>query len=151
MNYNIRISKDFGLWEFLTTTHKDLYQINREMLTNDYLCNIIQMTHCLIQPIRDMLKVPMLITSGFRCQILNKRISKYISSRHTIGLAIDFIPKGVDIDEYYKKLVKILKMYNLPFHKCILENVNGKKWIHLSFNKFLIGEIPQRRTLKIGE
>lgn len=151
MNYNIQISKNFALWEFLTTTHKDLYQINREMLTSDYLCNVIQMIHSLLQPIRTILNTPMIITSGFRCQSLNSKISKYPNSRHTMGLAIDFKPKRVSIDLYYNKLVQTLEMYNFPFHKCILENVNGKKWIHLSFYKFLIGESPLKRTLKIGE
>lgn len=48
-----------------------------------------------LQVLRDVLKVPMTITSGHRSEAHNKAIGGEKSSRHVIGLAADFKAQGI--------------------------------------------------------
>ena len=83
--------------------------------------------HCL-QPIRDLIKKPMNITSGFRCQKVNFFAGGAINSQHLTGQAADFVIKGMTP----KEIVKIIEKSNIEYDQLINEY---DKWVHISFHK----------------
>ena len=60
----------------------------------DCMLNLI--VYCL-QPLRDKLQKPMIITSGFRNQKVNDLVGGVLTSQHTKGQAVDFIVKIYDL------------------------------------------------------
>jgi len=80
------------------------------------------------EQVRAFLKVPMIITSGYRCKELNKAIGGSETSQHIKVEAIDFIPRKISIEEAYDLLSKSLLLYG----QLIIEKSKEKKWIHIS-------------------
>ena len=91
----------------------------------DNMLNLI--VYCL-QPIRDYLNKPMIITSGFRCPQLNKLVGGVSNSQHLEGKAADFIIKG----ETVAGIIFKIQTSNLEYDQLINEY---DKWVHISFNK----------------
>ena len=83
---------------------------------------------CCLQPIRDYLGKPMIITSGFRCPQLNKLVGGVSNSQHLEGKAADFIIKG----ETVAGIIFKIQTSNLEYDQLINEY---DKWVHISFNK----------------
>lgn len=85
-----------------------------------------------IQKIRDLIGCPIKITSGYRCESLNKLVGGKPNSLHTQALAIDFIPISKPITEIYNMIANS----DIPFDKLILErNSKGSVWIHCQFTR----------------
>ena len=91
----------------------------------DNLLNLI--VYCL-QPIREKINKPMIITSGFRSDKLNQKLSGVNNSQHKHGQAADFKVIGMTPDE----IIKIIQNSNIEFDQLINEY---DKWVHISFNK----------------
>lgn len=83
-----------------------------------------------IQKVRELLGVPMVVNSWFRCERLNKAVGGSSTSAHKQCLAVDFVPVGMNIAEAYNKIAKS----NIIFDQLILErNKSGSVWIHIGF------------------
>lgn len=83
--------------------------------------------YCL-QPIRDKLGKPMIITSGYRCQALNKKVGGVATSQHTKGQAVDFYVNGMTMQQ----VVDFIKKSGVEFDQLINEY---NRWVHISFVK----------------
>ena len=96
-----------------------------------------------LEDVRSILRCPMLISSGFRCHVLNDHLGSKRTSQHTTGNAVDFIapsfgnPRSV-VEEIIKHTSKI------NYDQVILE---FGRWIHLSFVK----ENPRNNALIINK
>lgn len=96
---------------------------------------LLLLAYYLLQPIRNV-HGTVHVTSGFRSQAVHEAIQKTqgaptsSTSQHLLGEAVDFIPEG-EIEKVYEWCKK-----NLIFGQLILENHNGKKWIHISLPRF---------------
>lgn len=83
-----------------------------------------------MQPLRDAMRRPIVITSGYRTPDLNAAIGGAINSQHMKGEAIDFVdPKGNLAQMFY--YIKD----NLPYDQLIWEAGNDEQpqWIHVSY------------------
>lgn len=92
------------------------------------LDNLLELTFYCLQPIRDLIKKPMIITSGFRNQQVNFLAGGALNSQHKEGKAADFIIKEMTP----KEIVEIIKNSNIEYDQLINE---FDKWVHISFNK----------------
>lgn len=90
-----------------------------------YMLELIK--YCL-QPIRDKLGKPMIITSGYRCKELNKKVGGVSTSQHCKGQAVDFYVKDMTIQQ----VVDFIKKSGVEFDQLINEY---NKWVHISFVK----------------
>lgn len=90
-----------------------------------YMLELIK--YCL-QPIRDKLGKPMIITSGYRCKSLNKKVGGVPTSQHCKGQAVDFHVKDMTIQQ----VVDFIKKSGVEFDQLINEY---NKWVHISFVK----------------
>lgn len=86
----MRLSKNFKLEEFLVSkTYPEL--IVAIHIPPQYKWNLFKLAKIHLQNIRDFIKLPMHITSGFRTRALNKQINGASASQHLFGEAADFV------------------------------------------------------------
>lgn|ERR1700679_1600074 len=110
--------------------------------------NHVQSAHlyCLIvhllDPIREFVGHPILVTSGFRCPELNKLVGGKPQSQHLLGQAADIVCAELNSDLLYEEILKS----DIEFDQLILENVGGKKWVHVSYHQ----NNNRKQAFKIG-
>lgn len=91
--------------------------------------NLNQLIIAVLQPLRVWYGKPIYVTSGYRCEELNKAVGGAKYSGHLYGYAADIT---VNNAEENRKLFDYIINY-LSFDKCIDEH-NGQ-WVHVSFRK----------------
>ena len=122
----MKLTSHFSLEELTTTNNKALASKNlKEAKANLTLMEDLAL---FAEQVRAFINVPMVITSGFRCEELNKAVGGVKTSQHRFFRAIDFIPKGMDLDECFSRL----KMSNLVYGQLIKEHSGSSAWIHVS-------------------
>lgn len=91
--------------------------------------NIILLVDHVLDPIREHVGLPVIITSGFRCPALNELVGGKGSSQHLTGQAADFTILGMMVREY--KELAYWCADNLDFDQLIV--YPGRKFIHVSY------------------
>ena len=104
--------------------------------------NLVALVDNILDPLREVYGNPIIITSGFRCEELNRLVGGSKTSHHRTGQAAD-IRTIVDTPEENKKLYDLIIKLNLPFDQLI--NEYNFDWVHVSYT-------PRNRKqiLKIG-
>lgn len=92
------------------------------------LDNMLDLIYFCLQPIRDKIGKPMIITSGYRCQQVNKLVGGAVNSQHTKGQAADFTIKGMTPAQ----IIFQISVMGIEYDQLINEY---DKWVHISFNK----------------
>ena len=95
---------------------------------SDSLDNMLELIVNCLQPIRDKLDKPMIITSGYRNSQVNTLVGGVAASQHTKGQAADFKVSGYTPSE----LVKLIQTYGTDYDQLINEY---DKWVHISYVK----------------
>lgn len=123
----MKLTNHFSFEEITNTSNTELLSLNRRraMLILDHVYKLALFA----EQVRAFLDVPMIITSGFRCQELNEVVGGSSTSQHTRAEAIDFIPgKFMTVEEAYDKIKKSRLIYG----QLIIERSKGKEWVHVS-------------------
>jgi len=81
-----------------------------------------------LEPIRALVGKPVRVTSGYRCQKLNKQVGGAQTSQHQKGEAADIHVDGLKTQELFDMIVAS----NIPFDQIIQE---FDQWVHISFSK----------------
>lgn len=89
--------------------------------------NLLNLIFYCLQPIRDKLKKPMIITSGYRNMKVNFLAGGAINSGHLKGTCADFVVKGMSIEQIYQ----FIKKSGIKYTQLIQEK---GKWIHIQYN-----------------
>ena len=120
----MQITKNFSVDEFLTssTAARLGYMFTIDRYERE---NIERLVRTVLQPARDALGVPLVITSGYRPAWLNHAIKGAKDSRHMYGCAADFKTPGVPLAHAFD----IIKDLQLPIDQLILEDPPAG-WIH---------------------
>ena len=85
----------------------------------------------MLERIRSAVNVPVIVTSGYRCQRLNQAVGGVTSSDHTQGHAADIVaPKFGTATELARLLAPLVSV--LGIGQLILEGIKGKTWVHVS-------------------
>lgn len=125
----MKLSPHFLLSELLTTDHTE-YKLLQELGVEPYITNLQILCNYILEPIRNYYKVPVTVTSGFRCKELNDKIGGSKTSQHNFGEAADFIVKGKTVDEVFND-IKDGKI-DICYRQLIKEIIKGKEWNHIS-------------------
>lgn len=122
------MTEHFTFEELTSTGHMELETSNRES-AKGYMKQLRYVAGAL-EEVREVLGVPLRVTSGFRNNALNKLVGGSPTSGHTKGLCADVIPKGMDVLEAHNKIINN-KDKCPSLKKCILEMVRGSEWLHI--------------------
>ena len=101
--------------------------------------NLTALIEKVLDPLREAYGRPIIVTSGYRCEQLNKLVGGSASSQHKKGEAAD-IKTIEDTPEENRKLYDLIIKLKLPFDQLI--NEHGFDWIHVSYG-------PRHRRQKL--
>jgi hypothetical protein len=124
----MNLSRHVTIQEFSyspTAIKKGIHNVMNSIQVN----NAIQLCENVFEPIRKHLNAPIKITSGFRCEQLNKLIGGAYGSQHTKGEAFD-----LDITD--RKVFDWI-VDNIEVDQAIFEygDDNNANWFHISYRK----------------
>jgi putative chitinase len=80
-----------------------------------------------LEAVRELLKTPIFITSGYRCLKLNRAINSKDTSAHVLGYAADFKSPAFASP---KKITAAIKNSGIKYDQLICEG----NWVHISFD-----------------
>lgn len=135
----IFLSRDFLLSEFLDS---QIATRAGHVLdpAPDAIANLKRLCLDVLQPFRDSIKRPVVISSGYRDAWLNTRTGGEPDSAHLSGRAADFNVLNMEPEN----AVRILRLLAaLPYDKVILEY---NRWVHVQVAKE--GKRPRRLCLE---
>lgn len=121
MNLNFTISELIHSDEAVKNKINNMPDINS-------LDNLLELVVLCLQPIRDKLKKPMIITSGYRNAQVNKLVGGVSNSMHQYGQACDFKVSGMTPAQ----IVEFIKKSGVEYDQVINEY---DKWVHISYVK----------------
>jgi uncharacterized protein YcbK (DUF882 family) len=123
MNLNFTISE---LVASDTATRNNI----KNVPDNAELDNLLKLIVFCLQPIRDKLGKPMVVTSGYRCSRLNTLLNGSATSDHCYGRACDFVVNGMSVAD----VVKFIRNSGVPFKQLIEEHSGSTVWVHISYD-----------------
>ena len=121
MNLNFKISELIYSETAVKNNINNMPDINS-------LDNMLELIVYCLQPIRDKLQKPMVITSGYRNSQVNKLVGGVSNSAHLYGQAVDFTVSGMTPAQ----VVDFIKKSGVEYDQLINEY---DKWTHISYVK----------------
>lgn len=121
--------KYFSLLEF-ERSETALRRGIENKLPGSVCINVAQLVQNVLDPAREKMGSPIIVTSGYRCAELNKAIGGARLSQHCMGQAADIVAHNGD----NIRLLSILK--RLPYDQLIAyrsKSTGAIKWIHVSY------------------
>ena len=118
---------NFSISELIYSEKAIQHNINNMPDIKALDCMLDLIFYCL-QPIREYIKKPMIITSGFRNAQINKLVGGKTNSQHLKGQAADFIITGMPVNQVIEKI----KASGIEFDQLLNEY---NQWAHISYNK----------------
>lgn len=122
----MNLTEHFTFEELTRTDIADLQAKNRK-LAESLKGKIIRLAEW-AEMLRAVLKVPLIVTSGYRCEKLNERVGGSATSQHTKAEAIDFRPQGIEAEAAFKMLAA---SNAVSFGQLIWEKRGGRPFLHI--------------------
>ena len=125
------ITMHFTLEEMYASDTAKRLGINNKPSTQQMI-NLVYLCAYVLEPLRVAMGKPIKISSGYRCERLNKAVGGVYNSQHLKGQAADLCIGG-DIEKG-KRWFNYIKDH-LPFDQLIWEHnpKTGSYWVHVSF------------------
>ena len=127
----VQITKHFTLEELCASATAKARCIQNKPQVQQIIA-MVYLAVYVLEPLREAMHEPIPISSGFRCEQLNRAVGGVSNSQHTKGQAADLciggdLKKGRKWFEYIKN--------HLPFDQLIWEKnpKTGSYWVHVSF------------------
>ncbi len=89
MDFNEHISPHFRLEEFLVSQTAERHGIDM-VPSDEIVTNITELCDTVLEPFRKAVDSPVIISSGYRPEALNRMIGGSKTSAHRFGRAVDF-------------------------------------------------------------
>lgn len=123
----MNLSQNFTLRELIHSDTANAYKINNTP-SEPVINNLKALCLNVLQPLRNALGCPIIISSGFRCAELNKRIGGAANSQHLYGQAADLVVPQKELIEVFKFIEA-----KLPYDQLLYEYNKTDRWIHVSY------------------
>ena len=127
---SIRLTPNFNLWEMIYSEDAIKYGLMDQQLSisEKEILNLKRLCQNVLQPLRNELKLPIRINSGYRSLELNEKIKGANNSDHLYGKAADiYIPGRMEM------------AFSFIRNRCNyrqLINEHNLTWIHISYDEF---------------
>lgn len=93
--------------------------------------HLSELTEKILEPLRVAWGGPITVSSGYRCDKLNKAVGGVASSAHLRGDAADLQVSGNRMDEFIKFTRMWLYNNNIAFDQLIDERSSKARWLHI--------------------
>lgn len=123
-------TKNFSQSELERSSKAEKNKIDNS-IPAEYLDNAQELLNAL-QVIRDSLGKPIKITSGYRCEKLNRLVGGVHNSSHLKAWAADVAVDGMSAKELFYWFSGFLKGSKMKFGQLLLENSRTGSWVHFS-------------------
>lgn len=117
---------NFKISELIHSDTAIKHRINNMPDINSLDCLLNLIVYCL-QPLRDKIKKPVIITSGYRNAEVNRLVGGASTSQHTKGQAADIKVSGMTPSKLYTYILNS----GIEYDQLILE----PSWVHISYNR----------------
>lgn len=104
--------------------------------------NLRNLVEHILEKVRAMYGKPIIVSSGYRSDALNRVVGGAINSQHIRGMAADITTGSIDGN---RRLFALIEESELPFDQLIDEK--GYKWLHISYDP--LKAIARRETLHL--
>lgn len=132
MKYDIQLSQHFMLSEFLRSGEAERRGIDNTPSVQ-VISNLQHLCREVLEPLREYMQQPIVISSGYRCLELNRVLKSSDSSQHVTGEAADIHLPSIAMGRRY---LDYLLQYG-HYHQLIWEHdSNGCYWIHVSLKQY---------------
>ena len=138
MDLNEHISPHFRLNEFLVSQTAVRHDIDMTP-SDEIIANITALCEEVLEPFRKDIDSPIIISSGFRPEVLNTMIGGSKTSAHRFGRAADFIVIGMSP----RSVCLHIRDMKLPYDQNIHE---FGKWTHVGISQLQTGNRFQDLT-----
>lgn len=127
----MQLTKNFTLNEMTYSSTAEANNIdNRPSVA--VVENLKRLCVNVLQPLREHYNCPVIISSGYRCVELNKKVGGARNSQHLLGEAADFIIPSKNLKDVFEWL-----RLNLEYDQLLYEYNSRCRWIHVSFHSGL--------------
>ncbi len=142
----MNLTKNFPLSDFLESQIarrqgiKEQFNPPKQVVDNLRLLSIN-----ILQPLRDHIKSPIIISSGWRSPQVNRIAGGVTNSQHLTGQAADIYATKIS----NAKLFELIQKLNLPYDQLLWEFGTKQEpaWVHVSFKPNVK---PRKQILYIG-
>ena len=127
----MKLTKNFSLEEMYRSDTARRCSIDNKPQTEEVVENLRALCTEVLQPLRDYLGKPVVVSSGYRCKDLNKKVGGVENSQHLKGEAADI--KVSDREE----LIDVMRyiMDETDFDQLIREKSGSTEWVHVSHKR----------------
>lgn len=94
------------------------------------IANLQQLCKLILEPTRVMLGQPMIITSGYRCKLLNNKVGGVANSYHLKGLAADI---RITNNQTAQTILDIFAL-NTNVDVALFEHSHTATWLHVQMS-----------------
>ena len=127
----MKLTKNFSLEEMYRSETARRCGIDNKPKTEEEVENLRALCLEVLQPLRDHLGKPVVVSSGYRCKDLNRKVGGVENSQHLKGEAADI--KVRDREE----LIDVMRyiMDETDFDQLIREKSGSTEWVHVSHKR----------------
>lgn len=123
----MNLTENFTLNELIYSVTAEKNKIDNRPSVQ-VIANLKSLCENVLQPLRNALGCPIVITSGFRCAVLNKKVGGQSNSQHLMGQAADLVVPQKNLKDVFNYIKS-----HLNYDQLLYEYSKTDKWIHVSF------------------
>lgn len=91
-----------------------------------------ELVNTILDPLREAWGSDIIVSSGYRCEALNKAVGGSRTSAHSLAYAADLVPVGRSINEFALFAMHWLHDNNIAFDQFIDEHKPNSAWVHIA-------------------
>ena len=128
----MNLSRNFTLEELTKSVTAQKYNI-KNIPDAEQVANLKKLCEEVLQPIRDEWKQPIIVTSGYRCPELNRKVKGAKNSDHIYAAAADIKTNSKQNNKLlWRIIMKLIEKDKISCRQIIDEY--DYSWIHISIN-----------------
>lgn len=130
-NDDVMLTKDFSLYDMYRSATADRMGIDNTP-DDEIIERLKNLCVCLLQPIRNYYKKPIIINSGYRCLEVNRAVKSKDTSAHILGYAADIEIAGISNYKLAKEISENFDYNKIILEYCEIGKINSG-WVHIEY------------------